>query len=914
MEQFEKNNLEKSSTNFNYDFSWGLSEKLYNANLLIPMYRFLFSSVPMCKDITSNDLPEELKLDKNESDYDDVAKIYDQIQKINQQVINVNVIAQKYCSQQYVVTRQAQVYMDNLLELLISQSKEMDSNTSATLMQELEKLLNITNKEIEDSGFSQHGGMNIQSLIPQMILLLVFLINIASESSMNDTVSSNETDATPNTFTNPFSEIAIITDSKNNQLRINDKIYEIDQNKWVDMWIDLPIVESREQPVEKALQVFNEAKKKRESGRLALITTFGGLLVSPTGEETLAKIISEFNKKSDQFEKEAQDVCLELMDKTKGAKTFENFKKLTEIEQTKEKLEILNKKVMTGETHLIDYITALGLGVGYGIATGDISPATAAISHTYNEIESIIAKYLTNGEYEKETAEYKKIMKDSDEETEMIDSTNNQKFENLLYTYSRYYCMGTFQFQLDYKEVLNENDEPIKAISVVGDRVDYNSFLNYIQIINKNIELTIASLVTEDNMKPSTPNKMKALTILISLKERFQILEMLIIKLGDIVNFNAFIELNRQLGRNPGPDSLSNVERFFNSQLVSLEDTLDSLKQQFPMQAKILEKQKLITKEKEEIEKMNQEITMREVELENKKKVFEAGLAANSTVASAKAVATQLQSYWDIGTNIVDDAGNKFSELSQKIVTAAAQGPLGVLKGVGDFFSGLIKYLLFSQGGLAIIGVLLSSLWLIGCWQLAGAITFIKTAWGFIVGVVRGPFIIFYYFIKTPIGIVCKFVKCVYRPNNVELLEQQPPQPPLLENASQGEQGQNQPPQPPLLENASQGEQGQNQPPQPPLLENVSQGEEGQNQPPQPALLLENPVVANNEPVNGNDDDREVVNALLSLNPGERVQNNGGNSKKRKHKRNQTTIKKNIIKKQMSFKKKKNNKIKTMKK
>ena len=883
-----KNNLdlEEETKNFNYDFSWGLSEKLYNANILIPMYKFLFASIPMCKDITSNDMPEELKLDKNESDYEEVVQIYERIQMINEQVTNFNIIAQKYCSQQYIITRQTQLYMDSLLELLISQSKEMNSNTSATLMQELENLLNISNKEIEDEHI-QHGGMNIESVIPQMILLLIFLINVSSDSTINSTTNSNETDVTYDTFTNPFSEIAIITDTKNNQLKINDKIYEIDQKKWVDMWIDLPMVESREQPVEKALQVFNEAKKKRETGRFALITTLGGLLVSPTGEETLAKIISEFNNKSNRFEKEAQDVCLELMDKTKDAKTFENFKKLTEIEQTKEKLEILNQSVMTGETHLIDYITALGLGVGYGVATGDVSPLTAAISHTYNEIEEILAKYLNKDQYEQETAEYNKIMNQNNE-TEIIDSTNNQKFENLLYTYSRYYCMGTFQFQLDYKEVFDENNQPIKAINIVGDRVDYNSFLNYIQIINKNIELTITSLVTEDNLKPSTPNKMKAITILISLKERFQILEMLIIKLGDIVNFEAFVELNKQLGRNPGPGSLANVESFFNSQLVSLEGTLGSLKQQFPMQTKILERQKSITQEKEEIDKMNQEITMREREIENNKKIFEANLAANSTLASAKAVATQLQSYWDIGTNIVDDAGIKFSELTEKVVAAVAKGPMGVLKGIGDIFSELIKYLFFSPGGLSIIGVILSSLWLVGCWQLSSAICFIKTSWGFIVGIVRGPFVIFYYFIKTPIGTVCKFVKCIYKPKILEIVEPQQQQ---------------QPQQPLLLESAPSAVASQV--PVAPVAPEVPIELEVQAAAPPPAQVQQV------EPLQNNNQDESMVDALLALNPNT---NHGGNSKKSKISRNQKTMKKINIRKNNSFKKRRNRKGKTIKK
>jgi len=727
---FSENNNETISSNYtklDIDLLWGLPEKLYKANILIPLYNFLITSIPLY-DLNSDDVIKDLGFDKN-TDIEYINKI----QEINNQIRELSEKAQGFCKQQYIINRQAQDILDDVINDLLSQGQELTIEGD-----KLENILNLLmDGQNRSSIENQKGGMS-QTYIIKMIIILIILLNTSSYSFTNIN--------TPAANSPKLSQTTKFVEEGNLQLSTVFK---------------QPIKTSETVSVAAAQQLYDEEKKKFDSGRFALITTLGGYLTKPSAKELLQNIITEFNKKSIVFEKESTEICNNLIEKARSEKVFLDFKQITtytEIEETRDRLKVMNEEIMNEETNLQDYLAGLGLG----IITGDPSAIGGAVLHSYNAIEIMLQKYLNPKTFEDELKQ-NNIMNENSKEGSLITAEEKDLLEDYLFRLGRTACHGTFQLQIKYNETDNN-------ILVLGDHISYADFINYSKKIIQNIELTLLPIITKKTQL--TVKEKSTLNVLTSLRERFEVLMILINKLNEIINFAAYGELNKRLEINPGPESFDTIKSFFDSQLSSLQEILQQLRQEYPMQFSILKQSNEALKEQEmlnnlqiEIKEREQNIINQEKEYANKEKIIQAKLDANSTLASAEAFNVYLDSYYKIGTNFIDNTGEKLNEFSSKLVKAIASGPLGAMKGVGDIFVQILKYLLLSPGGLTILCIFLVSLWLLGFWQLNTIIRIVRTSWGFLLCIIRGPFVFFYYLIRTPLGFLCRHAATYFNPN-----------------------------------------------------------------------------------------------------------------------------------------------------
>ena len=725
---FSENNNQSTSSNYtklDIDLLWGLPEKLYKANILIPLYNFLITSIPVY-DLNSDEVLKDLGFDTN-TDMEYIKKV----QEINNQITELSKKAQGFSKQQYIINRQTQDILDDVINELLSQGQEMNIESD-----KLENILNLLMNDQNSSIDNQKGGMN-QTYIIKMIIILIILLNNSSYSFTNIN--------TPETSLQPLSISKYVNEG----------------NKQLTTLLKEPIKTSEMVTVTAAQQLYDEEKKKFDSGRFAMITTLGGYLTKPSARELIQNIIVEFNKKSVVFEKESSEICNTLIEKARTQKVFLDFKQITtytDIEETKERLEVMNKEFMNEESNLKDYLAGLGIG----LITGDPSAIGGAVLHSYNAIEGILQKYLNPNTFEDKMKDSNK-MNENSKEGALITAEEKDLLEDYLFRLGRTACHGTFQLQIKY-------NEPDNNIVVLGDHISYADFINYSKKIIQNIELTLLPILT--NKSPLTVKEKNTLKILTSLRERFEILMILINKLSEIINFAAYGELNKRLEINPGPESFDTIKSFFDSQLSSLQEILQQLRQEYPIQISILKQANEALKEEQllndlqlEMKTREQQIQIQEQEYENREKIYQAKMAANSTKAAAEAFAVIIDSYYTIGTNIIDNTGEKLNEISEKIVKVIASGPIGALKGVGNVIVQIFKYLLLSPGGLTILCMFLVSLWLLGFWQLNIIIRIVRTSWGFLLCIIRGPFVFFYYLIRTPLGFLCRHAATYFNPN-----------------------------------------------------------------------------------------------------------------------------------------------------
>jgi len=739
----QKNNpfpLGENYIKIDHDFLFGLPEKLYKSTILIQLYDYLINNVPMY-DLNDENLTE-LGMDKSK-DKDDI----DKIQEINQQIIELGKKAQLFCKQQYIINRHTLDVLDDILNNEVLKNGEEIHIDDDNLEKILNSMMSGVNKTIDN----QKGGAN-ELLIIKMMLIFILLINNSSNAFIKD-------------LKNPSGD----TSSKAIQ-PTSTELYVERGNTQLATLLKEPVKVSETVSTSSAVQIYNAEKNKTEQGRFAMITTLGGFLVKISAEDKLKQIVEEFNEKSVKFEQNSTEICKNLIKETQQQKIFLNFKQITtqeDIQKTTEDLKKMNNEIMTKTNEEItDYIFSLGLG----FATGDVTTIMGSFSHLFG------AYFDEPSAYAEEVENYNKMTGTA--QGEMISAKDKDILEGFLSKAGRTACSASFHIQLKY-----DNNE--KNIIVLGDRITYEEFSIYIETIVKNIELSLVPLISKagSGMKLTDAEKAK-LNVLISLKERLEVLVMLINSLNEIVNFAGYAELNKRLEINPGPQSFDEVRNFFNTQLESLQELLNQLHQDYPLQLKMLREQKEATEARRQLDELQRQIEIEEMEEESRIKLHKAQLNANSTKASAEAAGAQIKAYFDIAEFTMEATGKKFGDLTQTFAKAIASGPLGIVKALGDVSSDLLKYLFMTPGGLSILCVFLSSLWLLGFWQIAGVIKFVRTAWGFIICIVRGPFYLFYYLIKTPYGLICRFAGCFYKKpdNNNLLIENAPPAPeaPLL--------------------------------------------------------------------------------------------------------------------------------------
>jgi hypothetical protein len=324
--------------------------------------------------------------------------------------------------------------------------------------------------------------------------------------------------------------------------------------------------------------------KEIEKQKMIVVNQFLSFFSTPTsGIEFLNNIIDKFNSDLIVFSQGAEGVCLELMDKANDNGVFNNFMDFNTQAETEQKIEdakMAVKKQNSEEKEQIinNAIAPFAAFVSTAVTTGDI---TEALTHAVPYIASLGSSLYDSLTNTKNIEEQKKEIVSKSQH--VLSPSQKIELENKIYHFSKVYCSYGYNLQLQ----LDENGT---NIDVIGDKIEYDWLLNVIALLENNIDFKIknASKIVDNTVE---------LDILVSLKQRVQVLKAIINKLYHIVNFSMQAQISK-LNNAPTTDSLKNMELYFNNQLKDLLDMLESVKKKFPKREENLKQQAVLFESK----------------------------------------------------------------------------------------------------------------------------------------------------------------------------------------------------------------------------------------------------------------------------------------------------------------------------
>lgn len=444
------------------------------------------------------------------------------------------------------------------------------------------------------------------------------------------------------------------------------------------------------------MEAYDEREREKSEAAMKYVPAMIAQYIKDTPEsayDLLRKYVKTFNKDAKRISENSENHCVAIMTDAYEKGLFENYKSLTDIELIEKEHEeykrVVDKQADTAYTKLYGTIALAATAVW----TGDIASVVTAAAETYETVTKI--------EKKKEK-----------ENTKMVASQ--------LFEYSTILCSNTFWFNLDFN-----NDE----ISLVGDRISYKSILELFYILEENIAFFKN---TDDLFR--------------SLEQKLKMLEHIIKSLEKNVNYNTFLQLDKRLRSES--DSISDVTQLFDKQLKELEDSIQFMKHDFPID----EKQLIMTsKRNEEVrvltEKRNKESNIKK-QFEIDQQINDAVVAGNIFKTWAKVqIVDKLKMYGDVGMSTV------FS-LPRSIAASFAKETMGTLNDI-------LLEIVTSPAGITMLCAAFIGL-LFGAYYNYKMIKFGKDG---ICYIISFPFIFVYKLSKGVYGYVFKHVGTIYDPN-----------------------------------------------------------------------------------------------------------------------------------------------------
>jgi hypothetical protein len=443
------------------------------------------------------------------------------------------------------------------------------------------------------------------------------------------------------------------------------------------------------------MEAYDEREREKSEAAMKYVPAMIAQYIKDTPEsayDLLRKYVKTFNKDAKRISENSENHCVAIMTDAYEKGLFENYKSLTDIEliekEHEEYKKVVDKQADTAYTKLYGTIALAATAVW----TGDIASVVTAAAETYETVTKI--------EKKKEK-----------ENTKMVASQ--------LFEYSTILCSNTFWFNLDF----NDNE-----ISLVGDRISYKSILELFYILEENIAFFKS---TDDLFK--------------SLEQKLKMLEHIIKSLEKNVNYNTFLQLDKRL--RTGSDAISDVTQLFDKQLKELEDSIQFMKHDFPIDEKQLI---LSSKRNEEVrvltEKRNKESNIKK-QFEIDQQINDAVVAGNIFKTWAKVqIVDKLKMYGDVGMSTI------FS-LPRSIAASFAKETMGTLNDI-------LLEIVTSPAGItmlcaAFIGLLFGAYYHYKMIKFGNGICYI----------ISFPFIFVYKLSKGVYGYVFKHVGTIYDPN-----------------------------------------------------------------------------------------------------------------------------------------------------
>lgn len=680
----------------NFDLTFGITNGLIKTNIQLLMYLAKFSSVPITENYVK--LANELGISQKQSEL---------LQKVNKQTILLQSLAEKYCIQQYTLGS----ISHNMLDQVINNAAQIaDSNTIQDFMD-----------FIQHGQESQLGGAgNIQF---KMLAFFIFLIICIASTNTGDSEVG----------------IALInTDNKTPQ-PYNPKLMAIEPADFRKSVSQRDFSQSEEIDLTNAIILYD--KKLQNTLSRQIMTIFSK---QPDAMDIIKQYFDEFNQKSLEFSKQAEDSCKELMQIAYDKNIFKNWKSLDNIEETNEKLNEIREKAEEAAFERGTNMKNTLISIGLSTAVGDVAGIYSSVTSLFN---TGIDALTSTSEVEKETRE---VMRASKQQSMALTLTASEKevLNDKLHTFSNIYCSNSFNLQIGFNN---------GQIVVEGDKIDYKWMVQLIVVLEQNIQITASEI---EKLNEDQKSKEISLSILESTRQRFIILKTMIMRLEEVVSFSSSTDLSKKL-RRPTEKTLENIQDYFKNQLTDFNNILTQLKEKFPIDTANLRDEQSLMEEKRILQQEYNNIRMMDQQFQNNQSMFEANMNSAQRQADFEIFSTIVKSYVNFATNTLDLTGESFGNIAESGTNIVGSVVNGIFKGLTGTLSDMLYTLLTCPGGLFLVSVGFLALYV----SIGGITGFVWAGKKFVCFIYRG-FVFVFQVALSPFGYVLRYITTLFvKPN-----------------------------------------------------------------------------------------------------------------------------------------------------
>jgi hypothetical protein len=710
----------------NMDLLWNMPNECIKSKLILNQLLAKLMLLPIISNI--DELCNEYSLNNN---YKNI------LNEINNQLIMFSNMSQKYIIQEFTIQSIAHSLFDDLISNL-----PVEKNITST-----EQLMEFVNNYIQlKLPSSQSGGFK-GNLSNQFFIGLLLIFVLCSISSPELIIDENKLGK----------QVFPLITSNNEIMPYNKDILNITDKDIIISIDNLEYQQTNNIDLNKVVQVYNSDLEKNKTSILAPIYNIFKKYL--TAQDMLVQVINDFNSRSISFSRQCESNCMRMVKEAYDKQVFINFKSLDNIETTVEKInsikQIEAQRIEDQKKTIWESATTVfASGVQAVFQPETIAqPIFLGADLAISGIQSVMNILSFN---EKEVI--KQIMSEqSVTNMYQLSAEERRKLNERIYTFSKLYCVNSFNLQLN----LNIQNN---TLSAVGDKIDYNWMINLIQIIEANISSKMEEIkVSQDDAK----SKEVALHILQSIKERFDILRTIIQELDSIINYSLKASLNKQI-QYPTVRSIENIDNYFKEQLDYLTNLLNSLEKMFPLQEKQKEQAQIVLQDNLRLQQIENNITLGEQTALNLQRQFEANITLTNWNSEIMAFQTIMKGYKEFVSGKFQEYSGLTETFSQSITKLATSPVIGAFKGLTDQFSELIFYLLWSKSGMTILALLLVCLFFY-CSFTFGTMTIINWMGKPFVFIFWNGFTFIYGIVKTTAGYIIYPVTVFYsKPTNTQ--------------------------------------------------------------------------------------------------------------------------------------------------
>ncbi len=437
-----------------------------------------------------------------------------------------------------------------------------------------------------------------------------------------------------------------------------------------------------------------------DAAKIAELKTLGGFISSlitsapATGRQQLEEIISNLNEDSYHITKNITNTCMSLMGLASQNGIFDSkkFMSIKKIDEVKKDLESIPE--VTWQSTCNDKICQVG---------NFLKDAYKLIANTddTHEQQAIAAP----------------------QESKSLTYEEKEAFKGNLYQLSRVYCLNSYNLNFRLNSTSN-------TIELVGDKIPYNDMFNFIETVEKNIEVQISKL--------SGDNTDYLKLALESLQERLYVLKEISAYLYNIIG-ESKTTINGMNNMNTKKNPLNKLEASFKSNLNDLMTFATEALSALPR-----------------TERMNKEIN-KQLDAKNKHLQDEAVMMqTHHDIVKRSNMQELLKSFSPALESIESISGimAKFIEVgTEGVAGVALAAPKAAVKASIDKLSELVPTsVLYGMGVFMILSIM----------AISGQIIMFTQSGQLMMAVVTFPFVCVYKLVVTPLGYVCKQVGSLF--------------------------------------------------------------------------------------------------------------------------------------------------------